>query len=367
MLRHLCRCRPAYAGLVLSCTAFTFATPGMAATARCVADSAQLAAALVDANAANADPQFLIKLRTGTFSATPSGFRVAPQRGGQILRLSGGYSDAGCQNKTYGPARTTLVGATNRHALEFTLGIGDLAGGQLHLQDVDLTNSDFGGASGGACLSGTVYPGNTAVVERVATRDCRAPWGTDASIWLANHGILTLRNVQARSGTANYNGGIGVITSGSGLSRLAQVSVTTTQSSAGNAVFSGLRLSNDGNAVAHLSNSVIWGNDSDPGTADLAVHGPGITLTRVHYGTLLGTPAANLAPGTGDPGFVAANDPHLRADSILVDSGATDPVGGSGPLDLDGNLRTQGVALDVGAHERPVPDAIFWNGFDFTD
>lgn len=364
---HRCRRRPALAGFLLAWSLLAVAAPGLAATVRCVGGSAQLAAALAEANAADADLQFLIKLRTGVYvGAAPSGFHLAPQRAGQVLRLSGGYSDAACQNKTYGPSRTTLKGGS-WPALEFDLGNGGLSGGQLHVQDLDLSNPDFGGAAGGACLSGTVYAGNAAVVERVATRDCRAPWGVDASIWLSNHGNLVLRNVEARSGTAASNGGIGVGTAGSGVSRLAQISVTATQSSSGNALFSGLRLSNEGDAVTHLSNSVIWGNDPDASTADLRVHGDGITLTRVHYGTMLGTPAANLVPGSGDPGFVAANDPHPRPDSILVDSGAADPEGGSGPFDLYGHLRVQGVAVDVGAHERLVPDPIFWNGFDFTD
>lgn len=367
MVRHRFRRRPAFAGLLLAWSLLATAVPALAATVRCVGDSDQLAAALAQANAADADTQFLIKLRTGLYlGAESSGFRVAPQRAGQTLRLAGGYSDAACQNRTYGPARTILQGADGP-ALEFTVGSNGLTGGQLYVLDLDLTHPDFGGAAGGACLRGNLHAGNVAVVERVATRDCRALWGTDASIWISNRGNLTLRNVQARSGTAGSNGGIGITTSGSGLSRLAQISVTATQSSNANAFVSGIRLSNEDDAVATLSNSVFWGNDPDAGTVDLLLYGPRITLTRVHYGALLGTPAANLAPGTGDPGFVAANDPHLRADSILIDSGAADIEGGSGPFDLDGNLRAQGVAVDVGAHERPVPDAIFRNGFDFTD
>jgi hypothetical protein len=367
MFRHRFQRRSAFAGLLLAWSLLAMAMPALAATVRCVGDSDQLAAALAQANAADADTQFLIKLRTGLYLGTgSSGFRVAPQRGGQTLRLAGGYADAACQSKTYGPARTILQGAGGP-ALEFTVGSNGLTGGQLYVLDLDLTNPDFGGAGGGACLRGNLHAGNAAAVERVATRDCRALWGTDASIWISNRGNLALRNVRTRSGTAASNGGIGITTSGSGLSRLAQISVTSTQSISGNAFVSGIRLSNENDAVADLSNSVVWGNDPDAGTADVLLYGPRIALTRVHYGTLLGTPAANLAPSTGDPGFVAASDPHLRADSILIDSGAADPEGGSGPFDLDGNLRVQGVAVDVGAHERPVPDAIFWNSFDFAD
>lgn len=367
MFRPRFRCRPAFAAPALVCAALALSEPAVAATVRCVGDADQLTAALAQANAVDADTQFLIKLRTGIYVGSEQlSFHIAPKRAGQTLRLSGGYSDTACQGKTYGPARTILQGG-NTPALEFTVGSNGLTGGQLYVQDLDLTHPDFDGASGGACLRGNLHAGNAAVVERVAARHCRAPWGTDASIWISNRGNLTLRNVQAHSGTAGSNGGIGVTTSGSGRSRLAQISVTATQSSNGDALASGLRLSNEDAAVADLSNSVIWGNDPDAGTADLRLFGPRITLTRVHYGTLLGSPAANLAPGSGDPGFVAANDPHLRADSVLVDSGVADPEGGSGPFDFDGNLRVQGVAVDVGAHERPIPDAIFWNGFDFVD
>lgn len=74
-------------------------------------------------------------------------------------------------------------------------------------------------------------------------------------------------------------------------------------------------------------------------------------------------PAENIAPGSGDPGFVAAGDARLRADSLLVDTGAVDPAGGSGDFDVDGRARSNGLQVDVGAYESP-DDVIFRTNFD---
>jgi len=72
-------------------------------------------------------------------------------------------------------------------------------------------------------------------------------------------------------------------------------------------------------------------------------------------------PAGDIMTGTGDPGFVAIGDPHLRSDSILIDSGVANPEGGSGSYDADGAVRVQGPAVDVGAFES---DVVFEDGFE---
>ena len=87
-----------------------------------------------------------------------------------------------------------------------------------------------------------------------------------------------------------------------------------------------------------------------------------VSLARVHYESLSGLPLANVAPGTGDPGFVAPGEGGLRPDSILVDSGVAAPEGGTGIRDVDGRFRVLGAAVDVGAIE--YDDVLFRDGFD---
>lgn len=131
---------------------------------------------------------------------------------------------------------------------------------------------------------------------------------------------------------------------------------------------SGIVLLNFDAAVTYLSNSVSWGNDVDG--PDIWVHGPSIVFERVHSGTLVGVPDANIVPGSGDPGFIAPGNPRLRAGSPLVDSGIAAPEGGTGTFDADGFARVHGATVDVGAFEHdpeaPGYDLIFAHGFDPT-
>ena len=105
--------------------------------------------------------------------------------------------------------------------------------------------------------------------------------------------------------------------------------------------------------------------DDDPLAVDIATSGAGIVLTRTHYGRLGGIPDANLAPGSGDPGFVADGDPRPGPSSPLIDGGVGDPPGGSGAFDCDGHARVVGLAVDIGAFEwAPPADPVFEDGFD---
>lgn len=342
--------------------------PAHALTTRCVGNASEFAAALAEAGQASADSPFVIKLREGSYASTPASgrFELVPHRSDQLVEVSGGWSGVGgtCTHKSFDPSRTTLAGGADRPALYFYVGTG-ISGTLVNLHDLALTNPDFIEVNHGACVRGVVEAGNQALLERLQFHDCIAPFGLHASLRISNSGELTLRNTAVRSGLAENNGGIAVFTSDNGISRLTQVSVTGTLSSGDDFLGSGITLINFDSGITHLSNSVSWGNDPDADTGDLWLNGDGIVMNRVHYGKLDGTPAANIVPGTGDPGFVAQGDPRLHADSLLVDSGIATPQGGSGTFDTDGRARVQGKAVDVGAYERPPPpDAIFADGFE---
>ncbi|HEY6544851.1 MAG TPA: choice-of-anchor Q domain-containing protein [Dokdonella sp.] len=362
--------RPSMRRTVAACACalalLALAGPAAALTTRCVGTSQQLSDALAEASKAVADSLFVIKVREGTYTSTTSApFELSMSRWEQLVEISGGWSGDGgaCEHTNFDPSATTIAGSAAKRGLYFTFTTA--FGQHLYLHDVTFTNAQFAEAAGGACVFGSVMAGSIATVERVLFDDCRAPNGEHAAAQLVNAGELTLRNVAVRSGTAAYNGGLLVYTHEAGTSHIAQVSVTGTQSTDAGAFGSGIVLMDFESAMTRLSNSVSWDNDVDG--PDIWVHGPSVVLERVHYGSLGGTPDANIAPGIGDPGFVAPGNPRPRPDSELVDSGVGTPAGGSGTFDADGHPRVQGAAVDVGAYEAaPAPDAIFDDGFDAT-
>jgi hypothetical protein len=340
------------------------ALPGHAFTP-CVNNGQQLHDALLNA-ALSSDINVVIKVRTGTYTATDAvDFATTLSHSNQVVEISGGWSGPSnsCQEKTFDSSATVLVGSANKPALYFKTSPA-VSGSTLYVHDVTLTNPNYINASYSACLAGYLTAGNEAVVDRVQMFQCIAPGTSYASAYLENKaGTLTVRNVVASTGTAQSNGGIAINTYDGGMTRVAQVSVTATESLTPSSTVSGLSIENYGNSFTYVSNSVFWRNDGTPTTADLSVAGTGVFLTRTHYGTLRGTPTTNLSPSTGQAGFVSSSDAHLRADSILIDSGVTNPVGSSGTFDVEGHARVVGAAVDIGAFES---DRLFADGFQTT-
>ncbi len=351
--------------LLLLCL-LAIALPGRAAV-WCVGTAQQLHDALYNAQVVG-DSLVLIKLRTGTYvDGTGIGhFAFTQAHSNQLIEVSGGWTGAngGCTDKSFDPTLTVLAGASNFPTLYFNTG-GSFTGNTVYVHDLTVSNTGFSGQTNGACLSGHVTADNEAIVERVQAHDCISSSGNSSAGYFENDaGTLTVRDVVARASLGKSNGGIGFDSYNGATSYLNHLSVTATQSADSGSVASGLVVQNFGNAHSYVSNSVIWGNDPDAATADLRVYGTGVYLTRVHYGRLSGTPDVNNSPGTGDPGFVAAGDAHLRADSILLDSGVANPLGGSGSFDADGSARLIGP-VDVGAFESPLgADRIFRHGFE---
>lgn len=345
------------------------AAPSYALTVRCAGTVQQLAAALDEANAST-DTAFIIRLREGTYDAgqAPQTFALYADNPDQVVELSGGWSGSGgtCQTRSFDPSLTVLVGTATRGALLLGVTSGATATSTVYVNDLTLRNPAYTGIYV-ACLSGTVTAPGELRAERLRMEQCmaQAVGAGGAGSFDNNGGVVTLRDVSVRNSRATNGGGF-LVQTHNGTTNLSQLSITTAEAIAPNSLSSGLYVQNYSNSITNVSNSVIWGNDPTPATADIYVFGSGIHFTRVHYGSLSGTPASNVSPGTGDPGFVAAGDAHLRADSLLIDSGIASPPGGLGLYDADGNTRVRGAAVDVGAFESaPVSnDTIFKNDFE---
>lgn len=353
------------------------ALPSYAITSYCVSTAQQFNQALTAAQNSS-DTLVLIRLREGTYDTFASSFpfSYASQTVNQILDISGGWSGDGgsCTTQRPDPALTQLVGIASSPTLTLSAASN---GGQVYLHDVAISNVNHTTAfAGGACLYVKVAAGSEARVERLQMHDCVARNTNFASGLFDNRGgTLTLRDVSVANGLALRNGGIGVTTSLGGVSNLAQLSVTRAMAFNGTAGDNAGILLNTIDAASRitLSNSVSWGNSgylNDFGetvyVSDVAVssfYGT-VDLTRVHRDSLRGTPDSDVAPGSGDPGFMGVGDTHLRSNSILIDSGISNPPGGSGVFDADGAARVQGAAVDVGAFEAAPDGTIFRNGFD---
>ena len=345
-----------------------------ALTIRCVGTVAQLSAAMDEANAST-DTNFIIRVRTGTYDASQAAtkFELGASEPDQVIELSGGWSGSGntCQSRSLNPSLTVLQGTPSRSALTFGTRTTTNQGSVAYVNGFTLRNPLFS-ESGAACLDGFARGAGETRVERLHLRQCVASLNQDtygAARFHNNGARLTVRDVNVHDNSGHMIGGIFAITTQGGVTALSQISITQSLATSEQATGSGLFLQNYSGGTTHLSNSVVWDNDAAPAAvSDIAVSGNNgnVHFTRAHYGSLNGTPTSNNTPNTGDPGFVASGDAHLRADSILIDSGVTNPQGGTGTFDADGNTRVQGAGVDVGAFEAtPVVTAsIFLDGFE---
>lgn len=352
-------------------------TLGHAFTSMCVSDAQGFSQALAAAGTST-DTLIVIRLRQGTYDAfaATQRFSYAATHSNQLLEISGGWSGPNntCQTNAQQPALTQIVGRASDPALQLSTGqTNGTSGNQVYLHDVSISGTYSGTNTSGACLRGFINWGNQMRVERVQLHDCVALKSSFGSAAFYNDGgQLLVRDVAAFNAFAVSTGGISVGGSNGSTSELSHISVTNAKSMNNSSSFNaGIFLNTaDLTSTISLANSVSWGNGGnldDYGqpviTNDVVVSGKNISLLRVHRGTLKGVPASDTAASDGDPSFVSYNDAHLRADSLLIDTGVSNPGSGSGLLDADGRARTAGAGVDVGAFEAD-PDRLFANGFD---
>jgi len=340
-----------------------------ATTTYCVHDAQELYAVLGAAQN-SLDTPVLVNLRKGTYDAGDANgaFGLIQGHGNQLVAISGGWSgdNGACTKHGYGAADTVLVGNSIRRTLNLaTSNAGPNTGNMLYLSDLTLRNPFGTGYS--SCLNAQVTADSSFTMERVHIDECISQGSSlDTTVsFITKGGQFTIDNLVVRRSSAEFNGGISANATNGGTIRMTQLSITGNDASIDSPTVkaTGLLLYADNNGSRiDVGNSVVWGNVTDWDTSDINVTGPNIHLTRVHYGSLGGAPASNDTPGTGDPGFIAADDPHLRADSILIDTGVSGPEGGSGLTDIEGRARSLGAAIDVGAYE--WSETIFKNGFD---
>lgn len=332
----------------------------------CVANSTQFHDALASI-ATSTDALVVIKLRTGQYAdANGNGHFVFTQnRSNQIVDISGGWSGANgtCTGKSFDPAATVVTGAGDFPALRFDNGFSGTSGNSIYVHDLTLRNPNYTAETMAACVYGAATAANEVMFERVHLRECNAT-RVPSSLMENDGGTLTISNLLVRDSQGADVGGLMLASYDGGVTRAAQVTVTNAASVRTAAPASALYVQNYGAAHAYISNTVVWGNDTDVAVPDIRVLGTGVYFTRAHYGKLAGVPDFNNTPSSGDPRFAGTYDARLSIDSPLIDSGVANPAGGAGTFDADGKPRVRGAGVDVGAFEYVPPDPIFKNGFE---
>lgn len=344
------------------CLALAFGLPGFAhAYSACVGTAAELDDAMSQASATS-DASISIKIREGIYAAGPAiSFYVTLSHSNQTVNISGGWSGAACQDHRNGAdSGTVLIGTSVTSALVLNAGIGTnsntINATDLTLRNTEGTTND----SAGGCLTAVANGASTLRIYRMLLDGCV---GASAAVLNNFSSDITFANSVVQGG---FNSGAPVyLHTNNAVNRLAHLTITANTATSASQEASGLYVMADPNPVSQvtLDNSVVWGGIAPVGIPDIATDGPGITFTRAHYETRshLNAIVTDNTPSHGNPGFTTPTNPRLRADSPLVDSGVAVAIGGS--MDADGDARTQGAAVDVGAYETN-PDRIHIDGFD---
>ncbi|MBK7143911.1 MAG: hypothetical protein IPH76_01410 [Xanthomonadales bacterium] len=344
-------------GSLLGAVLALLALPGVGhAFVRCVTTSEALTTALQDAYS-TADTVSYILIAEGTYTSS-DGFSLTLVNPIQGINLVGGYSRPSCATKLQGPASATvLVGTPLFPALKVRT--HEPAQVQnIYIADLSLQHPGYTGSLTGACLHAENWKASHQLtIERLRIEQCQATQGAAAHV--GGPGTSIVRNLLLRDNATPKAASFQAVSGGT-LS-LAQLTVVHGASQIGMELISA-----GSGSELYLSNSVVTSNAPNPFGTDIdAWHDAGsdLRLERVHVDVINGSPSSNVARSSGDPGFVSATDPHLREDSVLVDSGVPNPNGNTGTLDADGRSRVFGAAVDVGAFEY-LPDALFADGFE---
>ena len=173
-----------------------------------------------------------------------------------------------------------------------------------------------------------------------------------------NTSSATLTNVKITGNTAVTHGG-GVY---NGIAFCTLTNATISGNTAGT---NGGGLYNAGYYAPTISNSILWANGSSGVFNDINLDGP--TQTAIFQHSIVqasgGSAAWVSSYGTdgggnldADPLFVGPSDFSLQAASPAIDAGLS--AYNSMAIDLVGNARIQGAAIDMGAYER-APDEPF--------
>ena len=330
----------------------------------CVGTAAELTSALASATNTYQNEDNAIEVKHGTYT----GAWTYSVSNAHNITLSGGYYDffGGClADSMPDPTLTVLSGGDASTVLRITL----LAGTSGSVTITTLTfahgKETFNGYGGGlTVLASGAIGGNVLIDRNVFDHNTNtAAIGTSAGLAVSTGGVITVRNNLFANNTANVSSAMNLYNS----TGHAYVTNNTmaynvlTAAPVGNAsvIYSGA-----GAAYSVFVNNIIVFVNSDVGD-DIALNGR-MTLIDNDFGASNGAPdATSIGNVAVDPKFVDGPNGNfrLKPGSSLINVGddtTSSFLGGISAYDLDGDMRTVGTAIDIGAYES---DVLFADGF----
>jgi hypothetical protein len=272
------------------------------------------------------------------------------------LELSGGWN-AGCTQQVAGPRATVLDGDGTDEVMRLQFQADSTA--EVSMSNLTIANgrSTNNGSSGGLRVEAFENAVPRVLLEQLVVRMNEAPSAVGAvhvSTLQQAAGTYTVRNTLIE---ANLQVGLTLALAANATASINQNTIT------GNAPVAFLTggVSIAGPGQFWMANNAIALNT---GTQVRIAAGVASILRNNLIGSLSGTPGSQAGTVTGDPRWALDGQGYWRPlpGSPLIDSGFASPNGGSGDVDLDGDVRLFGAVLDRGARE--VNDVIFSTGLD---
>jgi hypothetical protein len=374
--------------------AMAAAGQGVASTS-CVATADELTAALAAAQADKASSHE-IRVHSGHYMAPPGGWHVDVHQAGTIA-ISGGFEDGSCQTQMQSPDASLTRLDGNQAVRPLTIATSfdqdtPFNGGQITVSGLTFENGSGDGVAGLKISdSGPIYIGSILVERNIFRNNVATVYQQDNSA-----GALL-----AATDGPDFSGNVFLIVrdnlfvGNSAPDGAAALLFSNNSIDVNDNTFSGNQTTgirpNELPLAVHTavtiftlaqvvySNNIFWANNPEniDGSVDLRADSAvradlAADLFNNDIQVLHGMAGNQDGNKSVDPGFVdaAQGDFRLVANSPLVDAGNDNPDGGlatvalqgfATAVDLQGELRVQGLHVDIGAYESEI---VFRNGFD---
>jgi hypothetical protein len=312
----------------------------------CVTNSAELQNALTTAQSNGKDD--IIKLVQGTYGISENNnqqFNYSSTERYSLL-IKGGYTDSTCSSRALDPANTIIDGEHIDMWEILHLGNNvDTDYNNIIIEGITVQNGD-GGFSvstnrSGIIVANTVVYGNTG----------QAFVGLKTS---SGRGTTTISNTIVSGNSSDFNSGIRAISQG--VVNIINNTVTGNSSNGGESAIGGIKADIRGSsAQANIYNNIVWGNAAPVNINTINFEGGAIYVYNNNFEPEKFFYTNSITEGGNinvDPMFAdAANgDYHLTYGSPVIDSG-NNSAPSLPSIDIDGNIRIRGTAVDIGADE----------------
>lgn len=342
----------------------------------CISTSAQLSAALANAETNNQSDE--IRIRSGIFSAPAGSFVYNPELSdtNDSVTIGGGWTGSGntCVARDRAPGATVLSGGGVRRIM-----IVENSESAVHTIALDtLTFSDGAAiaASGDSANRASLAiiqaaAGATIRVENCVFRSNVANLGLAGPFIVGKGSVIFRNNLIADNEVAS--GSHSAIEIGATGTAYIQNNTFADNGALDTQVFGGMHARLFQGGDAYVENNVVWGTygGATIGGKSLGfmfdeIGGSGgfLAVRNNNFDKTFQQPAGAVATTSVDPKFVDNLNYELDGSSPLVSAGVNNAhaPGGLGNYDVMGRARLNGVTVDVGASE--VHTLIFGNGME---